>query len=76
MSDEKIERYKSLDEMTPDEHLTHMRTGVRPETAAYKNRRREALEDAGLEHDEDEDGVREDEDMTPEDHFQSMRGKP
>lgn len=46
------ERFKPREDWTPDEILEHQRTGHQPETSEYRDARREALEAAGLEHDD------------------------
>ena len=68
----KTRRYRAIDELTPEEHLAHLRGGRLPETDEYRERRREALEDAGLnEEGDDEDPAPED--MTPEQHLRDIR---
>jgi hypothetical protein len=47
-------RHKTLDEMTPGDHLDHQRTGQRPETDEYRAYKRQVLEDAGLDVDRED----------------------
>lgn len=76
MSDETPRRYKAVEELTPAEHLAHLRGSVLPETDAYRERRREALEDAGLEEPGEDSDDPDLDDMTPEEHFRAIRRTP
>lgn len=49
--DEVTERWKARAEWTAQEHFDHARDGSVPESPEYVERRRQALEDAGLEDD-------------------------
>lgn len=68
-------RYKTVEELAPDEHLAHLRDGRLPETDEYRERRREALEGAGLDEagDNSDDDDPTPEDMTPDQHFRDLR---
>jgi hypothetical protein len=68
-------RHKSDEEMTVGDWAAFQRTGERPERDEYRQARREALEAAGLEPDDDAKGPTALEDMTPEDHFARDDGK-
>lgn len=49
----KVRRFKDDDEMTVADWVEHGRTGQRPERDEYRQARRRALQDAGLEPDEE-----------------------
>jgi hypothetical protein len=70
-----IERWKPRADWTVGEVVSHEQTGAKPETDEYKQARRDALADAGLDA-EGEQGDKPLEDMTPEDHFQRIRRGP
>jgi hypothetical protein len=67
------QRHKSDDEMTVDDWAQFQRTGKRPERDEYREARRMALENAGLESEDAAEGPTALEDMTPEDHFKRIR---
>jgi hypothetical protein len=64
---EEIRHFKSDEEMTTGDWVEHARTGRRPERAEWRAARREALEDAGLEPDDD-DPSQDAEEWSVEDH--------
>jgi hypothetical protein len=66
-------RYKTVEELTPDEHLAHIHGGRLPETEEYRERRREALDDAGLLDEGDDGDDPAAEDMTPAEHLRDIR---
>ena len=66
---EKIKRYKTLEELTPGEHLEHQRTGELPESEQWLEAKARALREAGL---EDDDGAKDLESMTPADHLRDI----
>jgi hypothetical protein len=66
-------RFKTVEELTPDEHLDHIRSGRLPETGEYQERRREALEDAGLLDEGDDGDDPATGDMTPAEHLRDIR---
>jgi hypothetical protein len=73
MAKKRPKRFKELDDLSIEEHLEHGRTGQLPETDEYQEARREALEDAGLYEELDDEPVDED-DMSPADHYKQIRG--
>jgi hypothetical protein len=74
-----IQHYKTRDEFTPDEELAFIqaqRAGQptpRFETDTYREARREALEDAGLDPGEEDTGPIELDEMTVEQHYRRIR---
>jgi hypothetical protein len=62
------ERFKQPADLSIDEILEHRRTGELPETDAYRQARRDALERAGLER--DDPAPKDLAAMTPADHAQ------
>lgn len=65
-------RYKEQADLSPDEHLTYMRTGELPESEQYREYKHDVLERAGIT-DDDGGSAPAVEDMTPADHFASIR---
>jgi hypothetical protein len=75
-------RYKERAELDVEESLAVIRAQragepvPKFETPEYRQARRQALEDAGLEpEDDDSDDERSLDDLSPEEHFQRMRGR-
>ena len=66
------ERFKTLEELSPDEHIAYRETGRLPESDAYRDRRREVLEAAGL--DADDPAEPDLESMSPADHDRRRYG--
>jgi hypothetical protein len=75
----KIRRYKTREELTLDEELAVVQAQradkpqPRFETAEYRQARREALEDAGLDPGEEDTGPVDPAEMTPAQHFERIR---
>jgi rRNA maturation protein Nop10 len=75
------ERYKQREDYTMDEEVAAVQAEQRGdppprfERDEYRQARREALEDAGLEPEDDAEKPTPLEDMTPEDHFNRIRRK-
>jgi hypothetical protein len=79
MSKAPPERFKKREDLTVDEQLAAIQAQKRGdpaprfETDEYRQARREALEAAGLDPDDDAEESMALEDMTPEDHFNRIR---
>jgi hypothetical protein len=75
----KIRRFKDRTELTLDQELAVVQAQradtptPRFETAEYRQARREALEDAGLDPGEEDTGPVEPAEMTPAQHFERIR---
>ncbi len=67
-----IERWKERAEWTAEEHLAFNRDGARPENDAYRQARKTALEDAGLEDDTDTTSKPTSE-LTAEEHLERLQ---
>jgi hypothetical protein len=65
-----IRRHKTPDEFTAEEHLAAIRGEDPPESDEYIEKRREALEGAGL---EDDTEVTDPNQMTPQQHLKRIQ---
>ena len=66
------DRFKPLDEWTPDDHLEYRRTGEQPESDEYRAHRHKVLTDAELE--SDDPGPTPLEELGPADHANRKYG--
>lgn len=74
MSGTPPERFKPMENWTPDEHLEYRRTGQEPESDEYRAHRHKVLTDAGLE--SDDPGPKELDELSPSEHAARKYGVP